>query len=60
MFFVNDDDPAENKAVCDLVNSGLDPGLLLKATFSFYVKQLEQFYLDKAISWKFALVYSMG
>ena len=25
MFFVNDDDPAENKAVCDLVNSGLDP-----------------------------------
>ena len=42
MFFVNDDDPAENKAVCDLVNSGLDPGLLLKAAFSFYVKKLEQ------------------
>ena len=42
MFFVHDDDPAENKIVCDLVNSGLDPGLLLKAAFSFYVKKLEQ------------------
>ena len=42
MYFVHEDDPAENKAVCDLVNSGLDPGRLLKAAFSFYVKKLEE------------------
>ena len=41
MYFVRDGDPGENKAICDLVNSGSDPGRLLKAAFSFYVRSLE-------------------
>ena len=32
MLFVHDDDPAENKVVCDLLNTGLDRGLLLPRT----------------------------
>ena len=55
MYSVHDDDPEESKALCRLVNSGLDPARLLRAAFTFYVKRLEESLLDTS---DFLEVYS--
>ena len=50
MYSVEHDAPVENKAICGLVNSGSDPGLLLKAAFAFYIKRLEELLVAKSDS----------
>jgi len=42
MYFVPDAAPLEDKAICELVNRGLDPGLLFKAAYTFYKARLEE------------------
>ena len=42
MFSVPDNAPLEDKAICDLVNRGLQPRLLFKAAYTFYGVRLEE------------------
>jgi hypothetical protein len=42
MYSVPDSAPTENKAICDLINQGLDPKQLYKAAYTFYRCSLEE------------------
>jgi hypothetical protein len=42
MFHVPESAPAEDKAICQLVNSGMNPKQLYKAAYTFYQVALEQ------------------
>ena len=47
MYSVPDSAPTENKAICDLINQGLDPKQLYKAAYTFYRCSLEEALISK-------------